>query len=89
MLKIIYSIIIMVLCIKVGGGFMAAEDLGLDDQGPGDASALGLAVLFQPEAPIDPEPGGAGTLERVPARRCRGHSKGKILLDFMLFIRRL
>ena len=25
------------LLIKIGGGFIEAEDLGLDDQGPGDA----------------------------------------------------
>ena len=28
--------IIIVLLVKVGSGFIEAEDLGLDDQGPGD-----------------------------------------------------
>jgi hypothetical protein len=55
--------------IKVGGGFIEAENLGLDDQGPGDAQALGRAILFPPEATFDPEPRGAGTLGqgRAPA----------------------
>ena len=33
-----------IFMVKVGGGFIEAEDLGLDDQGPGDAQALGLAA---------------------------------------------
>ena len=28
---------IRVFLVKIGGGFIEAEDLGLDDQGPGDA----------------------------------------------------
>jgi hypothetical protein len=32
-----FLINIIVLVVKVGGGFIEAEDLGLDDQGPGDA----------------------------------------------------
>jgi len=31
----------------VGGGRIEAKDLGLDDQGRGDVSGLGLIVLFQ------------------------------------------
>jgi hypothetical protein len=49
-----------ILRVEVGGGFIQGKDLGLDDQGPGDAQALSLAVLLQPEAAFDPEPGGAG-----------------------------
>ncbi len=30
--------------VEVGGGFIEAKDLGLDDQGPGDAQALGFAA---------------------------------------------
>src|SRR5665811_1127313 len=31
---------ISIFWVKVGGGFIEAEDLGLDDQGPGDAQAV-------------------------------------------------
>jgi len=75
--------------IEVGGGFIEAEDLGLDDQGPGDVYLPGLAVLFQPETPIDPEPGGAGTSGTGVRQAVPGRSKGKILLDFISFISRL
>jgi hypothetical protein len=53
--------IIIVLLVKVVGGFMEAEDLGLDDQGAGST--------------------GTRARQAVP-----GCGKGKILLDFMLFI---
>jgi hypothetical protein len=74
---------------KAGDGVIGAEDLGLDDQGPGDVYLPGLAVLFQPETPIDPEPGGAGTSGTGVGQAVPGRSKGKIFLDFISFISRL
>jgi hypothetical protein len=76
------------LC-KGWGGVIEAEDLGLDNQGRGGVKALGLTVLFQPEAPIDARPGGAGTTGTGFGQAVPGRSKGKILLDFIAFISRL
>ncbi|HZK13966.1 MAG TPA: hypothetical protein VFC55_05585, partial [Desulfobaccales bacterium] len=61
-----------------------------NDQGPGGVKALGFTVFFQPEAPIDPQPGGgAGTTGTGVGQAVPGRSKGKILLDFISFISRL
>jgi len=74
---------------KGWGRVIAAEDLGLNGQGPGDVKALGFSVFFQPEAPIVAQPGGAGATPIGARRTVPRRSKGKILLDFISFISRL
>jgi hypothetical protein len=68
---------------------IAAEDLRLNDQGPGDVKALGFTVFFQPDAPIVAQPGGAGATPTGARQAVPRRSKGKILLDFISFISRL